>query len=170
MAFYRSYHNEIDYRAKYEYNCYTQKSSSTIGISTTQPEPICENELIDFRNFNYPIVIGNRVKGLQNFLSNCSNFNCDIYVPVSVNNCTGMLADCPNFGANIYLSGKPANINLNNMMLNKNLSKQVNIFSNGGITASNLNGMLGVKVTWSNMSNGLYNVTYGIYSYNDYTG
>jgi len=168
MAFYRSYHHGNNYRLKYEYNCYTQRSN-VIGISTTQPEPIIENEQIDYRNFNFPIVVGNRVKGLQNFLSNCTKFNCDISIPKNINNCVGMLADCSNFGANIYISATISSLNVNQMLLNKNVSKSVNIFSKG-LSASKLNDLLGVKITWDSMTNGLCNATYGIYSYNNYTG
>lgn len=163
MSFYRSYHKEINMAAKYEYTCHTRGNNTTY-ICNTQIEPICENTNIDLRYFNYPIIIGDRVKGVQNLLSNCLLFNCDVVIPSNVSNCFGMLADCPNFGSNIYIYG--LNRNYNNMLLNKNMSKRVNIFSNGLNTAY-LNNIAGAKLTWESMENGLFNSTYGIYSYNN---
>lgn len=183
MSFYRSYQKANTMTVEYSYTAFFSDGTNpvqTVAVeinNTAFNYPVvignnvlnCSNMLENCTNFDSPIVMGVNVGNYANMLRNCTKFNQDVHI-LTANNCSGMLADCPNFGANIYYHNSFNYSNqYNNILLNKNTSKRVNIYFNGNYaSASHLNKLVGKNLTWTTGDGYKYNTAQNIYLYNNY--
>ena len=118
-------------------------------------------------NFDQPVTIPNNVRDIQSMFAYCNNFNQSIIIPRSVSNLQNMFDTCENYSNTIY-ANVSRTANAKGMFSNKNSSHRVNIYCNS-LWAFNgnsySNSITGDSITWTQMTNGVYNAVYNIYLY-----
>ena len=126
-------------------------------------------------NFNQPINIPNNVVSASDMFTNCRNFNQPLVIPDSVNarGVLYMLDGCTNMSQDVKIYSTIIN-NAYRFCANKNNSKRLNIFvpSTGNTfnafkSTATANRIVQSTITWTTMTNGVYNSKWNIYIYNN---
>lgn len=126
-------------------------------------------------HFNQPVVIPNGVIHMDGMFKNCSLFNQPLVIPQSANAraVMSMLDGCTNMSQDVKIYSTAIN-NAYRFCANKNNSKRLNIFvpSTGNTfnafkSTTTANRIVQSTISWTTMTNGVYNSTWNIYIYNN---
>lgn len=145
-------------------------TSTNSGVNTVHAGS-CSNMFNGNTTFNSVVNIGNNVWSTAQMFLNCANFNQNITIPSSVNDCSYMLYNATNYGAHVFFEGNTSReISVLNLIGNTNnsLAKYLHYNNNINFNYNNLYGS--TSITWTTITNGLYNETYNVYLYNNYAG
>lgn len=192
MQLYRSVakkNDGIDYSSTYTCKVGNDLEKGTAKVMFNNESRVWEKKIVIGNNVNScfgmfagssitrfakPFSIPNSVTSCEYMFSNCTQFSNSVTIPESVINCHNMFRACIRFNNNIYFksNGNFRIINLKNFLGEYTGSvNRANIFFNNILDNQFRNMTFNKSVpSWTTMTNGFYNSTYGIYCYNNYEG